>query len=116
MTRLTSNLARPMMIAIGRGFGDPPRPRRRLPQLLRPPLWPALAAGAAALAVLALLLAFHQVVSAGVERGELRRQSSTAQANANWRCNTMGDAARRTDCRLLLSPPPHDAVVALIAH
>jgi aspartate aminotransferase-like enzyme len=52
--------------------------------------------------VLALLLAFQQVVAAGVENSQARHRASAARADATWRCNALQAAVQRTDCRAQL--------------
>jgi hypothetical protein len=48
--------------------------------------------------VLALLLAFQQVVSASVENSEARHRASAERADAVWRCNAARGAAQRAGC------------------
>jgi hypothetical protein len=45
-------------------------------------LWPGVLAG---LAIVWLLLAFHDVARGAVQQGELRRQATAEQARAAWR-------------------------------
>ncbi len=52
--------------------------------------------------VLALLLAFQQVVASGVESSQSRHRASAAHADATWRCNALHAAGQRTDCRAQL--------------
>jgi hypothetical protein len=52
--------------------------------------------------VLALLVAFHQVVRSGVEKSEARQRASTAHADAMWRCNALRGAAQRATCHAQL--------------
>lgn len=64
-----------------------------LPVALRSKFWPGLVA---ALALLGLLLAFHQVVSGAVQKGELRRTLAATQADdASYRNAARGPRARR---------------------
>ena len=51
-----------------------------------------------ATAVLALLLAFHQVVQGGVRQGEFRRQAAAVLADATWRCKALRGAELARDC------------------
>jgi hypothetical protein len=53
---------------------------------------------AAAAGVLALLLAFHQVVASGVEESQARHRASAERADATWRCNDVRGAAQRAGC------------------
>lgn len=69
------------------------------------PVWPAIAA---ALAILALLLAFQQVIRGAVQRGELRRQTVAVQAAATWRCKALRSLLLRTSCLSQLNVPPTD--------
>ena len=62
------------------------------PAALRSPLAHAILA---TLAMLGLLLAFHQVVLGAVQQGELRRKATAMQADAAWRCNAMPGARSR---------------------
>ena len=63
------------------------------PAAVRRSVWSSLLLAAA---VLALLLAFHQVVSGAVVQGESRRQATAALADATWRCKALrsGDDSR----------------------
>ena len=49
-------------------------------------------------AVLALLLAFHQVVQGAVQQGESRRQAAAALADATWRCKALRGVDHARDC------------------
>lgn len=53
---------------------------------------------AAAVAVLALLLAFEQVVRHVVQQGEVRRRTDAAYADGLWRCNALRQRQLRADC------------------
>jgi hypothetical protein len=61
---------------------------------------------AAAVAGLALLLAFQYVVRSGVERGELWRKSMAEHAAATWRCKLEKNTDRRQDCLAGLGRAP----------
>ena len=67
------------------------RPERRPGRRTRPQgsiharLWPGVLAG---FAIVWLLLAFHDVVSAAVQQGALRRAASAEQVEAVWRLKT----------------------------
>lgn len=52
----------------------------------------------AAAGVLALLLAFQQVVASGVEESQARYRASAERADALWRCNAARDADKRAGC------------------
>jgi len=58
----------------------------------------AISAGAALLAGMALLFAFHQVVFDSVLRGQVRRAADAAIADAKWRCGMQRGRAERADC------------------
>ncbi len=77
------------------------------PAALRSPLSYAIVA---TLAMLGLLLAFHQVVLGAVQQGELRRKATAMQADAAWRCNALPGARSRDGClmRLNATPPVRD--------
>ena len=60
----------------------------------------------ATLAMLGLLLAFHQVVLGAVQQGELRRKATAMQADAAWRCNALPAARSREGCLVQLNPTP----------
>ncbi len=59
------------------------------------PFWPGMLA---AMTILGLLLAFHQVVSGAVLQGELRLQAVALHANATSRCNRMGNVRDNKTC------------------
>lgn len=63
----------------------------------RVPLLPMLLALACAAA---LLLAFQQVVHAGVQKSEARSQVAAAQADAVWRCNYTLGLGQRESCHV----------------
>ena len=52
----------------------------------------------AVMALLALLLAFQQVVSAGVRQAGERRLATAALTEQAWRCQALLDAAQRQGC------------------
>jgi hypothetical protein len=59
------------------------------------PFAPGLVAGAG---VLAMLLAFQQVVASAVENSQARHRASAEQADALWRCNTVRGGPQRAGC------------------
>lgn len=59
----------------------------------------------AALALLALLLTFHEVVRGAVRQGEQRRATVAAHELASWRCTTLRTTRLRDDCRAALDAP-----------
>jgi hypothetical protein len=59
------------------------------------PLAPGLVAAAG---VLALLLAFQQVVASAVESSQARHRASAERADAIWRCNAVRGVAQRAGC------------------
>lgn len=76
------------------------RPGRPWAQaLLEPSVWIALLG---ALCVLALLLAFRQVVLRGVQQSELRHRATAAHADGVWRCNALRNVSQRAGCRVQL--------------
>lgn len=75
---------------------------RQLPAGARSRLWGLLGV----LAVLGLLVAFHQVVRGAVARAELRRAQSAVHSVAAWRCTTLGAAPQRNDCLAALGTDP----------
>lgn len=52
----------------------------------------------AAVALLALLLAFQQVVLGGVRQSELRHQAAAVLADATWRCEALRGADLARQC------------------
>jgi hypothetical protein len=68
---------------------------QHLPAAVRSRIWPGLLA---TLAVLGLVLAFHQVVRGAVEQGDLRRAASAARAEAAWRCAVLRGPLPRDSC------------------
>lgn len=66
---------------------------------LRVPLWTAVLA---TLCVLALLLAFRQVVLQGVQQSESRHRAVAAHADGVWRCNALRAVSQRAGCRVQL--------------
>jgi hypothetical protein len=72
-------------------------------------LWPGIVAS---LAILGLLLIFHQVVRGAVRQGELRQAAAMAHADAVRRCQARSDSRERDGCLARLSTvPPDEAVV-----
>lgn len=55
---------------------------------------------AAALAMLAMSLAFVHLVELSVRQGQAARTASAAHGDALWRCNVLRDKRLRDDCRL----------------
>src|SRR5437016_2552063 len=74
-----------------------------LPEPVRSPAWPWTLA---VLAVLFLLLAFHQVVSDAVRQGELLRMAAANQSEAAWRCGALRGLRMRESCLAQMSAPP----------
>lgn len=74
-----------------------------LPQPVRSNAWPAALAG---LAILALLLAFTQVVKSSVRQGELLRMTAATHAQAVWRCNALNGQRMRAECLEQLNAAP----------
>ena len=72
---------------------------------MRTPSWPAAAAG---VAILGLLLAFHQVVSGAVRQGEVRRAALASEGEARWRCNALASIRLRDGCLVQLNAAAHE--------
>ena len=53
---------------------------------MRSPVWAGILL---TIAIIGLLVAFHQVVRGAVQQGELRRQATATYAEAVWRCNAL---------------------------
>lgn len=68
------------------------------------------------LAIVALLVAFHQVVRAGVQQAALRHKAVATHADAVWRCAYLRSPRLREDCLLPLraAPPPAMLVTAAV--
>ena len=77
---------------------------------MRSPAWPGIAA---TLVGIALLMAFQQVVRAGVQQAETRRQAVAMRADAEWRCKAMRLSSARVDCLLQLDSSPRDGIALL---
>lgn len=81
-----------------------PRPRQSAWQqafvALRAPVWPTILATVCAGG---LLLAFQQVVHAGVQQGEARNRAAAAHADAVWRCNYTRGVSQRESCHAQLN-------------
>ena len=58
----------------------------------------------AALIILGLLLAFHQVVSGAVLQSELRHKATAMKAQATWRCHSLRGLGASESCLLQLNP------------
>ena len=58
----------------------------------------------ATLAVVGLLMAFHQVVRGAVVRGESMRKANATLAEATWRCRAQRAPDLREACRQELAP------------
>lgn len=76
------------------------------------PYAPLARAVAGTLCVLALLLAFQQVVLQGVQQGESRNRAIAAHADGVWRCNALRAIGERAGCRVQLDA----ATVMTVAH
>ena len=63
----------------------------------------------AALILVGLLLAFHQVVRSGVRQGELRREMTALHSAAALRCNEVQGRLVRDSCLNKLNASPSDA-------
>lgn len=58
----------------------------------------------ATLAIVGLLVIFHQVVRGAVAEGEARRKAAAAQFEVAWRCNAEPGLHVRGTCPPLLNP------------
>lgn len=67
---------------------------------LRAPVWPVVLASVCAAG---LLLAFQQVVRAGVLEGEARNRATAAHARAVMACNFMRSKSQRASCNTQLN-------------
>ena len=76
---------------------------------LQPLVWTVLLA---AICVLALLLAFRQVVLQNMQGSEARHRATVAHAEAAWRCNALGSVAQRRICRAQLDATEATAALA----
>lgn len=63
----------------------------------------------AALTLLGLLLAFHQVVRSAVRQGEVRREIAALHNAAVFRCNELRGRLVRDNCLKQLEALPADA-------
>lgn len=89
--------------------------RPPVPPVLRPSVWPGVAA---AVIAFGLLLSFHQVVRGVAQQGELRRIATATHAAALWRCNALRSSPLRESCRVQLDaavPAIPVRTVALLA-
>lgn len=81
-----------------------PRPRqsawRQVLDSLRAPVWPTLLG---AVCAAGLLLAFQEVVHAGVQQGEARNRATAAYSHELWRCDFMRGVSQRASCHAQLS-------------
>ena len=75
---------------------------------------PSMLAALALLAVLTLLIVFHQVVSGAVTQGALRRSLAAQLHSATWQCKALRGSQERQDCLLLIpmAARPGDAARA----
>jgi len=65
-------------------------------------------AALATLAIVGLLVIFHQVVRAAVAQGEVRRKAAAAQFEVAWHCNAQPGLHVRGTCPSLLDPMGRD--------
>lgn len=79
-----------------------PRPSawQRAFDALRGSVWPMILASVCAAG---LLLAFQQVVRAGVLQGEARNRATAAHSRAVWACNFMRSTSQRASCNAQLN-------------
>lgn len=66
---------------------------------MRAPVWPMLLASVCAAG---LLMAFQQVVHAGVLQGEARNRATAAYSHELWRCDFMRGVSQRASCHAQL--------------
>lgn len=81
---------------------------QQLPSAVRAPIWPRILA---ALLILGMLLAFHQVVREAVQQSELRHKATAIQAAATWRCRTLGGLGASQSCLLQLNLATRDPML-----
>ena len=62
---------------------------------MRAPVWPLLLATVCAAG---LLMAFQEVVHAGVLQGEARNRATAAHSHEFWRCDFMRGVSQRASC------------------
>lgn len=67
---------------------------------MRAPVWQMLLATVCAAG---LLMAFQEVVHAGVLQGEARNRATAAHAHEVWRCDFMSGVSQRAGCHAQLS-------------
>jgi len=88
------------------GSAGYPRPRQSAWQqafdALRAPVWLTILGTVCAAG---LLLAFQQVVHAGVQQGEARNRATAVHADAVWRCNFTRGVSQRASCHAHLNTP-----------
>ena len=84
-------------VAAGRG-GQAPTPSSGRLFSLNPAFAKASLALLGLVAVVALLLAFLQVVRGGMQQSELRQRTAAAHADAVWRCNGLRIGNQRSSC------------------
>lgn len=82
---------------------------KRLHDAVRSPAWPGILG---TLVILAMLLAFHQVVLGAVQRGALRHKATAMHAEASWRCNALQGQSASELCLLQLNSAANDAPLA----
>lgn len=66
---------------------------------MRAPVWPTLLAS---LCAAGLLMAFQEVVHAGVMQGEARNRATAAHSHEIWRCDFMRGVSDRAGCHAQL--------------
>jgi hypothetical protein len=76
-----------------------------LPEAVRSPAWPT---AIAALIVVFLLLAFHQVVRDAVRQGELLRMATATHSEAAWRCSSLRGLRMRESCLAQMNAAPNE--------
>ena len=67
---------------------------------LRAPVWPTLLA---TICAAGLLVAFQEVVHAGVLQGEARNRATAEHSHAVWRCDFMRSVSQRESCHAQLN-------------
>lgn len=77
-----------------------------LPEAVRSPTWPS---ALAALVILFLLLAFHQVVRQAVHQGEMLRMATATHSEAAWRCHSARGVRMRENCLAQLNQDNSEA-------
>ena len=107
MNHLSTSLTLPHAQVDGFATCQRPQPQGlgRLAQGLRSPVWLTVLGS---LAILGMLLAFHQVVHGAVKQGQLRHKTHALQAGAIGRCLILPGRAASDRCLLQVQALAND--------